>query len=378
MIHMRESAYKNRQVPGQFKEYVNKIDESIKDVFSSRIWMPAFFFLLLWFVFQWPPSSVRSLEGRWYDSAFWFAVIMLDWVIALCWMQFMRIWANLQSFLQALERHPIRTAFSRLEKEVDWVPLVTQVKEHPLLITSRCMDCLHALSSLQGTLSCPIVANVSEKLSAAGGLDDLFGDIEKSLLSGSSDEYRTKYDDLQKGLDELHEAIEKYFHASEWKRGDSESLNHELAQAGVEKKRLPPADQVRILGEEFVALRHMMYMRYAFRHLRNLLGFVITGFILAVITVNVYPFQGERWLAFTAVVAFLVLGLGVGMVFAQMDRDKIMSRITATPPGKLGGTFFLRIAEFGGLPLLTVLAAQFPALNRILTSFLQPAMEALR
>lgn len=117
---------------------------------------------------------------------------------------------------------------------------------------------------------------------------------------------------------------------------------------------------------------------YVFRHLRNLLGFVIGGFILAILATTVYPFQGERWLAFTGAVAFVILAIGVGMVFAQMDRDRIMSRITDTTGGRLGSTFFVRIAQFGALPLATVIATQFPSINRIFFSWVQPALEALK
>jgi hypothetical protein len=378
MMEMRKEAYLCRQAPGEFRECFDRIDESIKDVFSTRIWMPAFFFLAIWLALQMPLATGRSLEGLWYDSGFWLSTIMLDWVIALCWMQFIRIWANLQRFLQALERHPIRDAFSRLEKQVEWVPLVTKPYEHAVLITSRCMDTLRALGNLQDATHGAFISDVALTLNAEWGLNVLFADIEKTLRESSPALYRPLYNELQRRLDQLQEAAEQELSNHDWNRGGSDSLNGEMTKTRSDNEPLSSTDRARILMEEFIALRHMMYMRYVFRHLRNLLGFIIGGFILAVVAVNVYPFQGERWLAFTAVAAFLVLGIGVSVVFAKMDRDKIMSRITSTTPGKLGGTFFLRLAEFGALPLVAVLAAQFPSLNRIFSSVLQPALEALR
>ena len=65
-------------------------------------------------------------------------------------------------------------------------------------------------------------------------------------------------------------------------------------------------------------------------------------------------------------------------MFAQMDRDAIMSRITATKANELGSAFYLRVAQYGVLPLLTVLSSQFPEINRFLFSWLQPAIEAIR
>jgi hypothetical protein len=77
-------------------------------------------------------------------------------------------------------------------------------------------------------------------------------------------------------------------------------------------------------------------------------------------------------------IALLALGTGITVVFAGMDRDAILSRITATKPDEVGVTFYMRVARFGALPLLTLMASQFPALNHILFSWLQPALEALK
>ena len=63
-----------------------------------------------------------------------------------------------------------------------------------------------------------------------------------------------------------------------------------------------------ILEEELVALRHLIYMRYVFRHLRNLIGFVGVGFIVSVLSLQSYPFQNHHWLGVTSVVALIALG----------------------------------------------------------------------
>src|SRR5215471_5737583 len=80
--------------------------------------------------------SARSLESRPYDFLCCFVLVTLYWLVALCWIQFIQVWLKLRKWLESLEIHPLREAFSRLEKQVNWVPLVTNPPSHTLLITS--------------------------------------------------------------------------------------------------------------------------------------------------------------------------------------------------------------------------------------------------
>ena len=64
-------------------------------------------------------------------------------------------------------------------------------------------------------------------------------------------------------------------------------------------------------------------------------------------------------------------------VFAQMDRDSVISRITDTEAGKVGKEFYLRLAAVGALPALTVVSAYFPPIGRFLAGLTQPALDAL-
>ncbi len=65
-------------------------------------------------------------------------------------------------------------------------------------------------------------------------------------------------------------------------------------------------------------------------------------------------------------------------MLAQAERDPILSRITNTTPGKLSGGFFVKIAGYLGVPLITVLGSQFPSWGRFLFSWIQPLLEAIK
>jgi hypothetical protein len=74
---------------------------------------------------------------------------------------------------------------------------------------------------------------------------------------------------------------------------------------------------------------------------------------------------------------FIALGVPIVITFAQMDKDAILSRLSDTEPGKLDSAFYVRLVSYGALPLLTVLASQFPSIGRFLFSWVQPAIETL-
>ena len=53
----------------------------------------------------------------------------------------------------------------------------------------------------------------------------------------------------------------------------------------------------------------------------------------------------------------------VGLIFAQIHRDTVLSNLTDTNPGELGIDFYIRMVSFVALPLLSLVAFQFPSVN---------------
>jgi hypothetical protein len=66
------------------------------------------------------------------------------------------------------------------------------------------------------------------------------------------------------------------------------------------------------------------------------------------------------------------------MVFAQMHRNPVLSRIMDTAPNKLGWDFYLRIATFGAIPVLTWLTYQFPVIGGNVFKILQPSLQVIK
>jgi len=51
-----------------------------------------------------------------------------------------------------------------------------------------------------------------------------------------------------------------------------------------------------------------------------------------------------------------------------MRRDPILSRITDKKPNEQGWDFYLRVASFGAVPVLTWLAYCYPAIGSVLSN----------
>jgi hypothetical protein len=61
-----------------------------------------------------------------------------------------------------------------------------------------------------------------------------------------------------------------------------------------------------------------------------------------------------------------------------LDRDSTLSHITNTEPGALGGHFWLRIISFLGVPALGLVVAQFPEITDLVSSWIQPSLNAMK
>jgi hypothetical protein len=132
------------------------------------------------------------------------------------------------------------------------------------------------------------------------------------------------------------------------------------------------------LAERFAAL---VYLNFILTILLRMKTLAITAgglYIFLLLSVNSYPFEPKIALRSIAILMLIVVVGMVGYVFAQVHRDSILSLVTQTKPGELGVAFWLRMGSFVALPLISLLASQFPTLNNALFFWLEPAVSALK
>lgn len=314
--------------------------------------------LLCWLVFFDPFRSFGAIEGSVYALVISLLSSAVMALLLLTAMRFFSAWGIIRKLLQSLERHPNRYAFTRLPKDFSWTAVWTGDSRPKLLMPMRSLDVLRMLP--EGQSKIPAI----EKELAA------LGDPSRSFSSSFS-----HTETLHKELNQAAGVVAAKLHPV-WDAGISDSM------ASRPKSEEAPAeedkDPLRAAREEYIALRYVAVIRYALLQMRAFLEFDTYGFILLVAALTAYPFDGHRKIGTALIVLFALIGALSVIVFAQMDRDPLLSRLSETKPNELDRNFFYRLLSFGALPLLTLLASQIPEVGNFLLSWAQPALEAMK
>jgi hypothetical protein len=129
------------------------------------------------------------------------------------------------------------------------------------------------------------------------------------------------------------------------------------------------------LAEEFLVIRYISLIRAVLINIRQLMTFASSAFVLAIVAFNSYPFEPRQWIDWAFTGLLFALGASIVLVFAQMHRNPILSRITGTQVNQLGSDFYIRLATFGAVPVLTWLASQFPTIGNAISRLLQSGLQ---
>jgi hypothetical protein len=314
-----------------------------------------------------PWELLLSVEGVCYDVLVMTLVSSFCVLIAIAWGRYLYMWSRLRRVLRGLERTPLRRAFSRLPKTYSWSQLwYEDAERRAYTISARSVECYQALVACTGVGAAQLVAMRSAFKRVVGSEGARRSDADQSVA--------VKH--LQRLFVTAARQILRGGLAARWEmEGGSDSLDFAAEQRASD----PPDGQARcrLVAEEFIALRYVGLIHYQSAQMKNLVGLLALGFILALLAVGAYPFLGGRECVWSLAGIFVLFGAAVIASFAQMDRDAILSRLSGTDPGKLDWSFVLRVGSYGGLPLLALLASQFPSLGRSLFSWLEPALNAL-
>ena len=225
-VHLKQedaSAKRRKARENQELEYLKDFqclmfntDDGVANIMDRGISGPALAVIVLWFLILFPVKSVRTFESYWYDVLYIFVLTVLYWSIALVWVQFIRCWRRFSVFLEALERHPIRNAFSRLPKEISWIPLVSTAPFRNLFVSSRTCECLRALlASLEESHSFPLLRSTLEPYYdyAARSLRGL-----EEKIGAGQDTSNSAYGSLQVMLDTAAYNIVNHLQSGPWAR----------------------------------------------------------------------------------------------------------------------------------------------------------------
>jgi hypothetical protein len=384
---------------------------------------------------------VQTVEGWAYDWIYAILLSVMIGTLLGILLKLVFTWLKCAQILSGLDRLPLRDEFSRM-KQLSWHSLwnpggSTLRATYKVLL--RGIDCLGRLRSVLRTVDdqAPVELDVrvciQKKIQdAMDALDDAtakyknvvdpFGNAGAKEMAGKTllgrmaqsfhdaateDPYSTEQHPLGKrrrklcgdiavGLDrymretvhlpKMMEAVEKLQVAM---ADAAAEIVERMLEPWWQCERAPVVSEddrfkkeklplTRLLAEEFVALVYVNFLITVLLRMRTMVMAAIGMYVFIVLSMNVYPFEPHAALQTLAVVLLAVMGAALAFVYAQMHRDQILSRLTSTTSGELGWDFWLKLASAGAIPVFSLLAVQFPEINRFLFSWLEPALQAVK
>lgn len=324
---------------------------------------------------------VLSLETRHFEWIYAIALGVVTFALFSTLSRLFVVWLECRKIVSALDRFPLRRAFAQLN--LTWEPIWR-------LGGGRWQD-LYRLVSRQLETSEQLRRHIESED------DDLAKDLVESInkiareedeirrefaqsrpASGTSDHFVDRYKSLQEKIAETCAAALKYLQPKWW---EDEGLILSEIGSGEDVKKDDESPDLSLstrLAERFVALVYLNFVLTVLLRMRTLAITACGVYIFLLLSVNSYPFEPKIALRSLAILMLMFVVGMVGYVSAQVHRDSILSLVTQTKPGELGGAFWLRMGAFVALPLLSLLVSQFPTLNNAVFSWLEPAVNALK
>lgn len=170
----------------------------------------------------------------------------------------------------------------------------------------------------------------------------------------------------------------------EW-REESESLILQTESGGNDKSKddemqAPPLSKKRHIrdAEECVCLPYLGFVQNMLGRIRSIVMSILFLFVATAAAISSYPFDPRQGLSGTMLVLFVILGVVISYVYAQMHKDATLSHVTNTKPGELGIDFWFKLFGVGIAPLLGLLTTVFPEIADFVFSWLQPGLQAVK
>ncbi len=330
-----------------------------------------------------------------------FGIMMFFW-LSLCvaiiladTVQLWITWRKLRPLLIYLDRLPLRRTLASLRR-LSWGSVWAvsgNTLEERYRLTSRQLESLRHLHNLIKERALPDSANnhqVSDKIQVLAEIDDCLDEaflFAKWYVKPCNPFNDTRpLEEVQKKLASTAGSVMTNVLAPAWQR-ETQSLIFDRSQKadGKEEGSGPSiaaaADNVQayvLAAEEFFVLPYLGFIQNTLGRMRTIIMGSLFLFVAATFSASSYPFDPLPVLGGVFLAVFLITGGTIIIVYAEMNRDATLSHITNTPPGELGGQFWLQLITFGIGPLVGLLTTLFPSITDFATSWLQPSVQALK
>jgi hypothetical protein len=316
-------------------------------------------------------AQLRAVDGLWYDVLSLVLTVTAVAALLLICSQANALWRALQGMLACLNPMPLSNRFLRSEHTGRSRPIwVAELNVQSIDVHAQILRALHDMVLLRVGKSDG--AQWREWLKKGA-------DNTNVLINAKT---RTEVWQSRVSIRALgKEVAAKAFRVAQdgWRHEYIPLEAVAIADGEIEKaapqEQQPDAGR---LAESLVALHYSPYLVYCVRQIRNLLFSLSIGFLLLVASLNSYSYQAPQFIGKALLVLFLLMGAVTFRCIVGMERDPILSRIAGTTPGKLDMESYFKLIGYGALPILALLASQFPSVSGWLYTWITPTLEALR
>jgi hypothetical protein len=349
--------------------------------------------------FRLPPSTIevplRSLGARAYSILICFLMdLLFSTMLANAW-QLVNVWRELRKLLTQLDRLPLRrsmAAFPRVSWNSVWTISGNVLDMRYKLLTSelQCVTHLKNCLAARNPLTLPLSRPADEEMnSLIHEIDEeriRFAKWYLDLYNSSDDVDQQPIERVQKLLANFAGFLMTKILAPAWREEKGEQLAGDVAGVGVssgdkEREELTPVSQLDPYlrhAEHLVGYVYLGFIQNVLGRMRSLVMCILLLFIAATFAMASYPFDPRPTISGAMVLLFGVLTTAIVFVYAQVHRDPILSLVTNTKPGELGGDFWLKLLGFGAGPVLGLLTTLFPQLTDFLFSWVQPSLTSIK
>ena len=324
------------------------------------------------------PRGFETFETRSYSillSIFTFGLVMvmlheIGWVILM--------WVCLhQGLLRPLERSILRVCFSRVSG-FSWQRLWFSIDQSPAVRYKPLSRAHESMRRMYLDRYCP--PEVKSRI------EDTRSKYSRFIAVPDSDdpEARIKrvraFKQFQFGLCRCATEVIARIISDPSRHKEPLATSLDVPAKDIEEvlKDSAKADSLEANAEEFIGLIYIYAIQHVLLDIRShILAFTFSYFFL-LMALSAYPVTPHHSIMVVLIGLLLAFVIVVVIVFMQMHRDSILSRTTSTEPGKLDIAFWEKLISVLGVPLIGLLASQFPEISNFLFSWLEPSLQTLK
>jgi hypothetical protein len=315
----------------------------------------------------------HTLTGLRFDAIvrwmLWIVLIVMfyDLTIAMLAWRALKRWC-----LQPLERSPLRRSFNYVRgfswQKMIWSNPSARVDDYRVL--ARDLEAGYSVSNVTQKTDLDSALQSMMSVAANRANDSRIGAMQNAQA------YYLQLAILQSQLAHLCGNVIASL-ANTWKEARAQTITLD-DEAWNEEKLERRAHCTAASKEEFCALVYVQYFQQAILQIRRRVLSSVVLYLCIVGAVAGYPVLNRQLQMFALAVVLALLCGPIVLVYAEMHRDPILSRTTETQPGALGVDFFIHIFGTLALPVLGLVATQFPEVTNFVVSWIEPQVSAFK